>query len=126
MTVTGAMDCFQSDLLKGKTLLYFLFSLLAFIIVSQCSAALMTLELNASSDTVSDVQVRILSVHTSLAQIKIPSFLHPGSSCIEEKHACQKMPLWCKRADLHTQTSGPEAFLEMPQGLAFPKKQQKC
>lgn len=39
---------------------------------------------------VSDEQVRILSVHTSMAQIKSPSFLHPGSSCLEKKHTCQK------------------------------------
>lgn len=115
------MKSFQQE----NTFIYFLLSLLAFTIVSLCSVALMTLKLNASSDSVSDVLVRILSVHTSLAQIKIPSFLHPGSRCIETKHTCQKMPLWCKRADLHTQTSRPEAFLEMPKRLAFPKKQQK-
>lgn len=46
ITITGAEDLFSAGffLIKGKTLLYFLFylSLLAFPIVSVCSAALMT------------------------------------------------------------------------------------
>lgn len=39
---------------------------------------------------VSDEQVRILGVHNSMAQITSPSFLHPGSGCLEKTHTCQK------------------------------------
>ena len=94
-TITGAMDYFQSNPFKSKekSLLYFLFCLSLYLSSSHCHCVFCCPD-DPGAELffwhVSDEQVRILSVHTSMAQIKSPSFLHPGSSCLEKTHTCQK------------------------------------
>lgn len=82
-TITGAVDSFQSDQRENTSIFSFLSLSLSLSLSHRFLCVLlppMTPELNSYSD-------RSLM---RIVRIKSPSFLHPGSSCLEKTHTCQQ------------------------------------
>lgn len=124
-TKTGRKNCFQSDLFqsKGKIFLCFLFSV-SLVAFSHCLCVLLPWWPPAAELffwEVSAEQVRILSVQTSMAQIKaLPSSIL--ATVTLKTWACQKKKCLCgAKEQIYTQTSRPGAFLEVLKRLRFLK-----